>query len=92
MVLALFNLFSSPPRAQQTVRRAATLNLLPPSKLVSVTDVVIDGETSAAFAQGGRAFTTIMPRDAEITNLLIDAGVPVEARSQETSALPVLPC
>ena len=85
MVLALFNLFSSPPgTANSQVRSYSDFVVAVESG--SVTDVVIDGE-SISFAEGGRAYTTIMPRDAEITNLLIDAGVPVEARSQETSAL-----
>jgi cell division protease FtsH len=85
MVLALFNLFSSPPGTANSQVRSYS-DFVSAVEAGSVTDVVIDGET-ISFAQGGRAYSTIMPRDAEITNLLIDAGVPVEARSQETSAL-----
>ncbi|MFT6945195.1 MAG: cell division protease FtsH, partial [Yoonia sp.] len=85
MVLALFNLFSSPPGAANSQVRSYS-EFVAAVDEGTVTDVVIDGET-ISFAEGGRAFTAIMPRDAEITNLLIDAGVPVEARSQETSAL-----
>ncbi len=85
MVLALFNLFSSPQGTANSQVRSYS-DFVVAVDAGSVTDVVIDGET-ISFAEGGRAYTTIMPRDAEITNLLIDAGVPVEARSQETSAL-----
>ncbi len=84
MVLALFNLFSSPPGATNSQVRSYS-DFVTAVEGGSVTDVVIDGET-VSFAEGGRAYTTIKPQDAEITSLLIEAGVPVEARSQETSA------
>ena len=85
MVLALFNLFSSPPGTANSESRSysAFVDAVEGGR---VTDVIIDGE-EVRFAEGGRTYTTVKPQDAEITSLLIDAGVPVEARSQETSAL-----
>lgn len=84
MVLALFNLFSSPPGAANGEARSYS-EFVEAVEGGRVTDVVIDGE-NVRYAEGGRTYATIMPQDAEITQLLIDAGVPVEARSQETSA------
>ncbi|MFQ1699144.1 ATP-dependent zinc metalloprotease FtsH [Loktanella agnita] len=84
MVLALFNLFSSPPGTAGSDARSYS-EFVEAVDAGSVTDVIIDGET-VRYTQGGRTFTTIKPEDAEITDLLIDANVPVEARSQEQSA------
>ena len=83
MVLALFNLFSSPPGSANSEARSYS-EFVEAVEGGRVTDVVIDGE-NVRFAEGGRTYTTIMPQDAEITNLLIEADVPVSARSQETS-------
>jgi cell division protease FtsH len=85
MVLALFNLFSSPPGASNSEARSYS-EFVEAVEGGRVTDVVIDGE-SVRFAEGGRTYSTIKPQDAEITSLLIEAGVPVAAQSQETSAL-----
>ena len=85
MVLALFNLFSSPPGTANSESRSYS-EFVDAVEGGRVTDVIIDGE-EVRFAEGGRTYTTVKPQDAEITSLLIDAGVPVEARSQETSAL-----
>ncbi|MEL6681134.1 MAG: ATP-dependent zinc metalloprotease FtsH [Pseudomonadota bacterium] len=83
MVLALFNLFSSPPGAGSSDSRSYS-EFVEAVEDGRVTDVVIDGE-NVRYAEAGRTYTTIMPQDAEITNLLIEADVPVAARSQETS-------
>ncbi|MDP5085836.1 MAG: ATP-dependent zinc metalloprotease FtsH [Yoonia sp.] len=84
MVLALFNLFSTPPGTTggETRSYSAFVGAVEGGR---VTDVVIDGE-QVRYVEGGRTYLTIRPQDAEITSLLIAAGVPVEARSQETSA------
>ncbi len=84
MVLALFNLFSSPPGAAGGEPRSYS-EFVEAVEGDRVTDVVIDGE-QVIYAEGSRNYTTIKPEDAELTELLIQAGVPVEARSQETSA------
>jgi len=84
MVLALFNLFSSPPGSANAQARSYS-EFVQAVEGGSVTEVVIDGE-NVRYSEGSRTFTTVKPQDAEITNLLIESGVPVEARSQETSA------
>ncbi|MEJ6403710.1 ATP-dependent zinc metalloprotease FtsH [Yoonia sp. 2307UL14-13] len=83
MVLALFNLFSGPPGSAGSDSRNYS-EFVAAVEDGQVTRVVIDGE-NVRYSEGGREFTTIMPQDAEVTDLLIEAGVPVEARSQETS-------
>ncbi|MFG5383842.1 MULTISPECIES: ATP-dependent zinc metalloprotease FtsH [unclassified Yoonia] len=83
MVLALFNLFSSPPGSTSSDSRSYS-EFVAAVEGGEVTEVVIDGER-VRYTQGSRTFTTIKPEDAEITDLLIAANVPVEARSQETS-------
>ncbi len=83
MVLALFNLFSSAPGAANSEARSYS-EFVEAVEGGRVTEVIIDGE-NVRFAEGGRTYTTIRPEDAEITDLLIEADVPVEALSQETS-------
>jgi len=83
MVLALFNLFSNPPGTTATDTKSYS-EFVQAVEDGLVTDVVIDGER-VRYAEGGRSYSTIKPQDAEITNLLIDRNVPVEARSQEQS-------
>ncbi|WP_322894918.1 MULTISPECIES: ATP-dependent zinc metalloprotease FtsH [unclassified Yoonia] len=83
MVLALFNLFSSPQGATGGDSRSYS-TFVEAVQAGRVSDAVIDGE-QVRYAEGGRNYTTIAPSDAEITNLLIGANVPFEARSQETS-------
>ncbi|WP_439156497.1 ATP-dependent zinc metalloprotease FtsH [Yoonia sp.] len=83
MVLALFNLFSSPPGTTGGQAKSYS-EFVASVEAGRVTNAVIDGER-VSFTEGGRTYTTIKPADAEITNLLIAADVPVEARSQEQS-------
>ncbi len=83
MVLALFNLFSSPPGATGGDARSFS-TFVEAVQSGRVTDAVIDGER-VRYSEAGRTYSTIAPSDAEITNLLIGANVPFEARSQETS-------
>ena len=83
MVLALFNLFSSQPGNANGEARSYS-EFVEAVENGSVTEVIIDGE-KVRYTQSGRQFSTIKPEDAEITDLLIEADVPVEARSQETS-------
>ena len=83
MVLALFNLFSSPPGAASSDSRSYS-EFVEAVEGGRVTDVVIDGE-NVRYTESGRNYATVRPEDAEITDLLIDADVPVEALSQETS-------
>ena len=83
MVLALFNLFSNPPGSASGDLRSYS-DFVEAVENGQVTSVVIDGER-VRYVEAGRNYSTIKPQDAEITELLIGADVPVEASSQETS-------
>ncbi|PUB18547.1 ATP-dependent zinc metalloprotease FtsH [Yoonia sediminilitoris] len=83
MVLALFNLFSSQSGSATGDQRSYS-EFVQAVDSGQVSRVVIDGE-NVRYSQGSSVYTTIKPQDAEITTLLLDANVPVEARSQETS-------
>ncbi|WP_106745615.1 ATP-dependent zinc metalloprotease FtsH [Yoonia maritima] len=83
MVLGLFQIFSGTPSATRGNNQNYT-QFVESVEAGQVTEVTIDGE-SVRYVVGGTTFTTIKPEDAEITNLLVDADVPVTAISQETS-------
>jgi len=84
MVLALFNLFSSPPGSAAGESKSYS-EFVEAVEGGRVTEVVIDGE-KVRYAEGGRTYSTVKPKDAEITELLVGSDVPFEALSQETSA------
>lgn len=83
MVLGLFNIFSGTPSATRGNSQNYT-QFVEAVEAGQVSEVTIDGE-NVRYVAGGATFTTIKPEDAEITDLLIDADVPVTAISQETS-------
>jgi cell division protease FtsH len=85
MVLGLFNIFSGAPAATRGNSQNYT-QFVAAVEAGQVTDVTIDGE-NVTYIVGGANFTTIKPEDAEITNLLVEADVPVTAISQETSLI-----
>src|SRR6056297_1455701 len=84
LILALFNLFSGSGNTLQS-------RSVPYSEFVAAVDdgavsqVTLDGETVRYRGADGQDYTTIKPQDAEITQQLIDQGVPVKAESQEQS-------
>ncbi|SEM61290.1 membrane protease FtsH catalytic subunit [Roseovarius tolerans] len=84
LILALFNLFSGSGNTLQS-------RSVPYSEFVAAVDdgavsqVTLDGEAVRYRGADGQDYTTIKPQDAEITQQLIDQGVPVKAESQEQS-------
>jgi len=84
LILALFNLFSGSGDTLQS-------RSVPYSEFVAAVDsgavsqVTLDGETVRYRGTDGNDYTTIRPGDAEITQRLIDRGVPVRAESQQKS-------
>ena len=84
LIVSLFNIFSGGSNSLQ----ASSRNY---SEFVSavdngtVTEVTIDGEKLLYTAADGRTYVTIKPSDANITNELLDKGIPVRAESQEQS-------
>ena len=55
-----------------------------------VANARVDGERVTYRGTDGRDYTTIMPRDAEVTDLLLASDIPFEAKSQETSGFQAL--
>ena len=84
LILALFNLFSGAGSTLQS-------KPVPYSEFVAtvqdggVSRVTLDGERVLYRGSDGVDYVTIKPVDAEITQLLIDRGVPFAAESQEQS-------
>lgn len=84
LVLALFNLFSGPNNGLQS-------NEITYSEFVTsvengeVRSVTLDGEQVRFRKTDGGEYITIRPGDAEITDLLIDNNVPVQAEPQQQS-------
>ncbi|MEL7257394.1 MAG: ATP-dependent zinc metalloprotease FtsH, partial [Pseudomonadota bacterium] len=84
LILALFNLFSGSGNTLQS-------RAIPYSEFVQAVDggevaqVTLDGENVRFRGNDGNDYVTVKPEDAEITKLLIDAGIPVAAESQEQS-------
>lgn len=84
LILALFNLFSGSGNALQS-KQLKYSEFVTAVENGKVSQVTLDGETIRFRNTGGQDFVTIKPDDAEITNLLIEKGVPVTAESQEQS-------
>src|SRR5688500_10467891 len=84
LVLALFNLFSGGQATMASNGRSYS-DFVTAVEGGQVAQATIDGEEVRYRGADGRDYTVVLPPDAEVTNLLIDAGVPVSARSQEQS-------
>ncbi|MBP1807120.1 ATP-dependent zinc metalloprotease FtsH [Rubellimicrobium aerolatum] len=84
LVLALFNLFSGGQTTMSANGRSYS-DFVAAVQSGQVAQATIDGEEVRYRGADGRDYTTVLPPDAEVTNLLIDSGVPVSARSQEQS-------
>jgi len=84
LILALFSLFNGSGNSLQS-------QTIPYSDFVDsveqgeVTNVTLDGENVTFQEANGATFATVKPADAEITQLLIDNNVPVQAKAQEQS-------
>ncbi len=85
MVLGLFQIFSGTPPSARGNSQSYT-QFVEAVEAGQVTDVTIDGE-NVRYTASGASYATIKPEDAEITELLVEADVPVTAISQETSLL-----
>ncbi|WP_323763661.1 ATP-dependent zinc metalloprotease FtsH [Marinovum sp.] len=84
LILTLFNLFSGGGNTlqSQSTPYSDFVQLVEEDK---VSSAVIDGETIRYRGKDGRDYVTIKPEDAEVTQVLIDNGVAVNAESQEQS-------
>ncbi|MGR3699928.1 MAG: ATP-dependent zinc metalloprotease FtsH [Roseovarius sp.] len=84
LILALFNLFSGSGNTLQS-RAVPYSDFVAAVDSGGVSQVTLDGETVRYRGSDGQDYATIKPEDAEITQRLIDAGIPVKAESQQQS-------
>ncbi|MEJ6397184.1 ATP-dependent zinc metalloprotease FtsH [Yoonia sp. 208BN28-4] len=84
LVLALFELFSGGEGATGSNTKSYS-EFVEAVDNDAVTQVVLDGETVRYRGTDGREYSAVIPADAQVTDMLIAADIPVEARSQETS-------
>ena len=84
LILALFNLFSGSGGTLQS-REISYSDFVQSVENGEVSQVTLDGEQVRFRAGNGQDYVTIKPEDAEITQLLIEAGIPVKAEQQQQS-------
>ncbi|MDG1066797.1 MAG: ATP-dependent zinc metalloprotease FtsH, partial [Sulfitobacter sp.] len=84
LVLALFNLFSGSSGNLQS-NEVTYSEFVGDVESGAVRNVTLDGEQVRFRKSDGVDYVTIKPQDAEITNLLIDNNVPMQARPQQQS-------
>ena len=86
LVLALFNLVTGTHSGMQSNQRPYS-EFVTAVEAGNVARAEIDGEQVRFTSTDNRNYVTIVPADAEVTNLLIENNVPVTAQSQEQSGL-----
>jgi cell division protease FtsH len=86
LILALFNLFSN---GQSGLASSQTTysEFIAAVEGDNVKSVTLDGEKLVYQAADGKIYQTIVPRDAEVTQLLIAEGVEVTAEAQQQSGI-----
>ena len=84
LILALFNLFSGPGNTLQS-KAIKYSEFVTAVEDGNVSQVTLDGENVRFRGADGKEYVTIKPQDAELTNMLIQADIPVNAEPQEQS-------
>ena len=84
LIVALFNLFSGTGDTLQS-REVPYSQFMQSVEDGNVSSVTVDGEQVRFRGNDGNDYVTIKPEDAELTNKLIEEGIPVSAKSQEES-------
>ncbi|MEO3415551.1 ATP-dependent zinc metalloprotease FtsH [Roseovarius sp. CAU 1744] len=84
LILALFNLFSGSGNTLQS-KSMKYSEFIAALEGGNVSQVTLDGETVRFRDSDGKEYITVKPQDAEVTQLLIEKGIPVSAESQEQS-------
>ena len=95
LVVVLFNLFTEGPSSIQS-RSISYSDFLGKVEAGEVSSVVLDGERVVVFTTDGGQFTVIKPQEVDVTGMLVEKGVKIEAKSQEPSGImsfvaPLLP-
>ncbi|WP_071672601.1 ATP-dependent zinc metalloprotease FtsH [Nioella nitratireducens] len=83
LILALFNLFSG-NQTTMNARSVAYSDFISQVESGEVTSVVLDGE-SVQFTTGTGTFETVKPAEVDVTPVLLENGVRIQARPQEQS-------
>ena len=86
VIVALFNVFSSGGGAMQS-REVSYSEFVKSVESGQVIEATIDGEKVAFKSGDSREFTTIIPMDANVTDLLIANNVAIRAEQQQQSGL-----
>lgn len=86
LILALFNLFSG---GQSTVnaRSITYSDFVERVEQGDVASVILDGEQVMIRTGDGQQYTTVKPEGVDVTQLLLDENVQIEARAQEQSGI-----
>ncbi|WP_050603172.1 ATP-dependent zinc metalloprotease FtsH [Ruegeria sp. 6PALISEP08] len=84
LILALFNLFSGSGGTLQSNERTYS-DFVSAVQSGEVKNVTLDGEQIRYSTESGATYVTIKPTDAEVTKLLIDENIPVQAVKQQQS-------
>jgi cell division protease FtsH len=84
LVLALFNLFSGSGGTMQS-QSVSYSEFIQAVENEEVSRVTLDGENVRYRGTDGKDYVAIKPQDAELTQKLIDNGVPIKAEPQEQS-------
>ncbi|MES0825966.1 ATP-dependent zinc metalloprotease FtsH [Ruegeria sp. SCP11] len=84
LILALFNFFSGQGGTLQSNERTYS-DFVSAVEGGEVKSVTLDGEQIRYSTQSGANYVTIKPGDAEVTKLLIDENIPVQAVKQQQS-------
>ncbi len=86
LVLALFNLFSGSTGTMSANTRSYS-DFVTAVENNAVAQATLDGERVRFRGTDGRDYVTILPSDAEVSNLLIANDIPFQAESQQQSVL-----
>ena len=84
LILALFNLFSGGNGTLQS-REVSYSEFVSSVEQGTINSATIDGEEVRFRSTDGQDYVTVIPRDAAVTDILIDNNVPVRAEQQEQS-------
>lgn len=82
LVFAAINLFNQPATNQEQITYSELLTQVENGR---VSEVVIQGQNITGKLDGGRTFHTFAPRDNNMVERLVNAGVNVKAEPQEDS-------
>jgi len=80
LVMALFNLFGGGSGMQS--RAVSYSDFIARVESGNISAVTLDGERVTFRGADGQTYSTIKPGDADLTNMLIERGIAVNAKQQ----------